>query len=210
MASPKERALELADIEESRPVYAPEDDSALSDLTARRPRTVSDHIRGCTPRTIRNGLIVFVLCAVLFCLFVATIMPRSSSGPGGQGGGTHHPELPSADNVKFFLVVSLRFRLHKLLLNIAYSQGFRHGNRNPNQFLKNDSSHEQWAWEGPAQLTNVSCGVIAPCVQCYRVSDLGKAASIYKRLPSRSLKLFCLADWKTASSLTRRLPSPTV
>ncbi|OQV19486.1 putative Testicular acid phosphatase-like protein [Hypsibius exemplaris] len=47
-------------------------------------------------------------------------------------------DLPSAANVKLILV------------------GFRHGNRNPDQFFKNDTSHhEQWAWEGNSQLTSI-------------------------------------------------------
>lgn len=50
---------------------------------------------------------------------------------------SNEAELPSANNVKFIIV------------------GFRHGNRNPGQFLKNDTSHEQWAWEGASQLTNI-------------------------------------------------------
>ncbi|OQV19485.1 putative Testicular acid phosphatase-like protein [Hypsibius exemplaris] len=49
----------------------------------------------------------------------------------------HNPHLPSSENVKLIFV------------------GFRHGNRNPGQFLKNDTSYQQWAWEGPSQLTNI-------------------------------------------------------
>jgi len=48
-----------------------------------------------------------------------------------------HEELPAPDNVKLNLV------------------GFRHGNRNPAQFLKNDKTHETWAWEGASQLTSI-------------------------------------------------------
>ncbi|OQV18395.1 putative Testicular acid phosphatase-like protein [Hypsibius exemplaris] len=51
--------------------------------------------------------------------------------------GHEHAPLPSADNVKLIIV------------------GFRHGNRNPAQFLKNDTTHEEWAWEGASQLTNI-------------------------------------------------------
>ncbi|OQV19487.1 putative Testicular acid phosphatase-like protein [Hypsibius exemplaris] len=52
-------------------------------------------------------------------------------------GGQRKTQLPSTDDVKFIIV------------------GFRHGNRNPDQFLNGDKSHDQWAWEGPSQLTSI-------------------------------------------------------
>jgi len=45
--------------------------------------------------------------------------------------------LPPPDNVKFIFV------------------GFRHGNRNPANFFKGDTSYKDWAWEGASQLTNI-------------------------------------------------------
>jgi len=50
---------------------------------------------------------------------------------------TTSEHLPPPDNVKFIFV------------------GFRHGNRNPGNFFKDDTSYKQWAWEGASQLTNI-------------------------------------------------------
>jgi len=74
--------------------------------------------------------------------------PGGSPGGSGGSGVTEPPagsgasaastnDLPPPDNVKFFIV------------------GFRHGNRNPAQWLKGDTTHTTWAWEGGSQLTNI-------------------------------------------------------
>jgi len=128
MASP----VELRDMEESRPVY-PQDDEPLSDNQDYGP-IVEARAGSWLPKSVRTPLVAIVLICTLLGLVIATIAPSTSTG--GQGGG-HHAALPPPSNIKFFFV------------------GFRHGNRNPGQFLKNDTSHEQWAWEGPSQLTNI-------------------------------------------------------
>lgn len=81
-------------------------------------------------------ILVTVSCVTLLLLLPASYAAAETPLVGHSRDKKGDP-LPSADRVKLIIV------------------GFRHGNRNPAQFLKNDTTHSLWAWEGESQLTSI-------------------------------------------------------
>jgi len=100
--------------------------------------TPASTTRCCTIQepTMQTVVLTLTLFAALFGFFVLATAVTFSSDDGRKA--SHSAEhLPDADGVTLVIV------------------GFRHGQRNPTQFLKNDTTHEKWAWEGLSQLTTI-------------------------------------------------------